>query len=584
MNGPLIIGSFPPRTRRWSEVHHWVDWKTGERWFPRGVDQPLGDATRDVGSANELAREQAAVKRIQQAHLDHVESARRYATGLANEASFLSEEGPRETEAEVGDEDSEAAVEAATARAAAGRTLLAWKRVRELEAAGDALAFGRLTTDEWGTDYIGRMSVIDGDEVYLIDWRAPAAEPFYRATPLEPLGVSHRRHLHFTGSELTNYSDEVFDPDRIPENTSLRGEAALLEILAARSEGRMQSVVATIQAEQDAVIRASAKGPLLVQGGPGTGKTVVALHRAAYLLYADRAALAETGVLIVGPSPEFLTYISDVLPSLGESGVVSVTADRLFPGVLTDPDGSEEVAELKGSAAMADLLATAVAARRRRPKEPLTVWYGSLRVNVSVELLERFVSLADRQATHNAGSGVLRQLLVEHVSREAYEPGFGGRDDIRASLSRSPDIRLFLERHWPVLSPEQMLNDLFGSKALLARAVEAAGLDASAVDLLFRPREREKELWRRRWARSDVPLLDELLWLLGDVSEATDVETDMEHEFADEDDVFSVDEQRGDDPDIDGFEDEEKLEPEPGEPEIESYDSWREGDEEEEWV
>ena len=545
---------------------------------------PLADEFADVASHDELAREREAVRRIRQAHIDHIESARRYATGLADEASFLSEEGPRETEAEVGDEDSEAAVEAATARAAAGRTLLAWKRVRELEAAGDALAFGRLTTDEWGTDYIGRMSVIDGDDVYLIDWRAPAAEPFYRATPLEPLGVSHRRHLHYTDSELTNYSDEVFDPDTISEHVSLRGEAALLAVLAARTDGRMQSVVATIQAEQDAVIRASAKGPLLVQGGPGTGKTVVALHRAAYLLYADRAALAETGVLIVGPSPEFLTYISDVLPSLGESGVVSVTADRLFPGVLTDPDASSELAELKGSAPMAGLLASAVAMRRRSPKEPLTVWYGSLRVQISVDELRRFFALADRQATHNAGAGVLRQLLVEHVAREAHEPGFGERDDVRASLFGSPDIHFFLERHWPVLSPEQMLNDLLGSKALLTRAVSSVELDESAVGLLYREREPEKELWRRRWERSDVPLLDELLWLLGDVSEATDVETDMEHEFADEDDVFTVDEQRGDDPDIDGVEDEEKLEPEPGEPEIESYDSWREGDEEEEWT
>lgn len=548
------------------------------------MESPLANLETPVASADELAREQAAVARIRQAHLDHIESARSYATGLADEASFLSEEGPRETEAEVGDEDSEAAVEAATARAAAGRTLLAWKRVRELEAAGDALAFGRLTTDEWGTDYIGRMSVIDGDDVYLIDWRAPAAEPFYRATPLEPLGVSHRRHLHYTDSELTNYSDEIFDPDTIGEHESLRGEAALLAVLAARTDGRMQSVVATIQAEQDAVIRASAKGPLLVQGGPGTGKTVVALHRAAYLLYADRAALAETGVLIVGPSPEFLTYISDVLPSLGESGVVSVTADRLFPGVLTDPDPSEDVAELKGAAPMAELLAAAVAMRRRPPTEPLTVWYGSLRVVVSIDELQRFFMLANRQATHNAGAGVLKQLLIELVSRDAHVPGFGGRDDIRVSLAQSPDIRLFLEKHWPVLSPEQMLNDLLGSKAMLTRAAEIAGIDGSAVEMLYRKREREKELWRRRWHRSDVPLLDELLWLLGDVSEATDVESDMEHEFADEDDVFTVDEKRGDDPDIDGFEDEEKLEPEPGEPEIESYDSWREGEEDEEWV
>lgn len=534
---------------------------------------------------DELDRERAAVARIQAAHRAHVESARRYATGLADEASNLSEEGPRETEAEVGDEDSEAAVEAATARAAAGRTLLAWKRVRELEAAGEALAFGRLTTDEWGTDYIGRMSVIDGDDVFLIDWRARAAEPFYRATPLEPMGVSHRRHLVYTDAELTNYSDEVFDTENIGEHQSLRGEAALLATLAARSDGRMQTVVATIQAEQDAVIRASAKGPLLVQGGPGTGKTVVALHRAAYLLYADRAALAETGVLIVGPSPEFLTYISDVLPSLGESGVVSVTADRLFPGVLTDPDESEAVAELKGSAAMATLLADAVQKRQRTPKESLTAWYGSRHVMISTEDLRGFAALARRQSTHNAGAGMLRRLVLDRLITEVHEPGFGGRDEILHALAESAEVTVFCETHWPVLTPEQMLNDLLGSEALLKSSCAAAGFDETAADLLARRRVKQRDLWRRRWFRSDVPLLDELLWLLGDVTEATEVETDMEHQFSDEDDVFTVDEARGDDPDIDGDETEEKLEPEPGEPEIESYDEWREGEEEEEpWV
>jgi len=542
------------------------------------VPEPVAKA---VESVDELTRERAAVARIQDAHRTHIESARRYATGLADEASFLSEEGPRETEAEVGDEDSEAAVEAATARAAAGRTLLAWKRVRELEAAGDALAFGRITSEEFGTDYIGRMSVIDGDDVFLIDWRARAAEPFYRATPLEPMGVGHRRHLHYTDNELTNYSDEIFDTENIANHEALRGEAALLATLAARSDGRMQSVVATIQAEQDAVIRASAKGPLLVQGGPGTGKTVVALHRAAYLLYADRAALAETGVLIVGPSTEFLTYISDVLPSLGESGVVSVTVDRLFPGVLTDPDESDEIAELKGSAAMAELLADAVGRRQRTPKDPLTAWYGSRRIVVPVDELVQFSALAQRQSTHNSGAGMLRRLVLERLINEVHEPGFDERNDIRDGLNESTEVVNFCEAHWPVLTPEQLLNDLFGSEALLRLSCSAAGFERSAADQLFRERVKERDLWRRRWFRSDVPLLDELLWLLGDVAEATEIETDMEHVFADEDDVFTVDEQRGDDPDIDGDdEEEEKLEPEPGADDVESYDAWRDGDEE----
>ena len=543
------------------------------------MTDPLLISDFDDHALTELDRERGAVRQIRDVHRLHIERARSYATGLADEASFLSEEGPRETEAELGDEDSEAAVEAATARAASARALLAWKRVRELESAGDALAFGRLDRRVHGIEYIGRMSVIEGDDVYLIDWRAPAAEAFYRATPLEPMDVTHRRHLHYTDGELTNYSDEIFNTDAIDQHQALRGEAALLQSLSQRSDGRMQSVVATIQSEQDAVIRASAKGPLLVQGGPGTGKTVVALHRAAYLLYADRAALAETGVLIVGPSNEFLTYISDVLPSLGESGVISVTPDRLFPGVLTDPDESEAVADLKGSRAMADLLAHAVKLRQRSPSEDLVAFYGSRRVVVPIEELQSYMALARRQATHNSGAGRLRVLVLDRLVSELHEPGFEGRDDIRRDLAKSPDVMRFCEKHWPVLTPEQMLNDLLGSRGLLSASVEAAGIGSEAVELLARERMPERELWRRRWFASDVPLLDELLWLLGDPAEADGVESDMEHQFADTEDVFEIDEKRGDDEE--DFADEDPLDPEPGPIEIESFEAWREGEEEE---
>lgn len=548
-------------------------------WLAGEVNDPLllGDLGQEA--LTELDRERGAVRQIRDVHRLHIERARSYATGLADEASFLSQDGPRETEAELGDEDSEAAVEAATARAASARALLAWKRVRELESAGDALAFGRLDRTVHGIEYIGRMSVIEGDDVYLIDWRAPAAEAFYRATPLEPMDVTHRRHLHYTEGDLINYSDEIFDTDAIDEHQALRGEAALLQSLSKRSDGRMQSVVATIQSEQDAVIRASAKGPLLVQGGPGTGKTVVALHRAAYLLYADRAALAETGVLIVGPSNEFLSYISDVLPSLGESGVISVTPDRLFPGVLTDPDDSEAVAELKGSATMADLLAHAVKLRVRMPREDLVAFYGSRRVVVSTEELQSCMALAHRQATHNSGAGRLRGLVLDRLVSEIHEPGFEDREDIRNDLDRSPDVISFCEKHWPVLTPEQMLNDLLGSPGLLQSACDEVGLDADSAQLLARERLPERELWRRRWFASDVPLLDELLWLLGDPSEADGVETDMEHQFADTEDVFELDEKRGDDDD-EAFEDEDELDPEPGAIEVESFEVWRDGDDE----
>ena len=406
----------------------------------------------DLASDEELDAERAVVAEIDGAHRAHVASARRYAQGLAEEASFLSEEGPRETEAEAGDEDGEAAAEAATARAASARAVLAWKRVRELEAAGSALAFGRITEAD-GPTYIGRMSVIDGDKVHLVDWRAAAAMPFYRATPLEPLGVSHRRHLHYTEGDLTNYSDEIFDTEVLADAGALRGEAALLSMLAARTGDRMKSVVATIQAEQDAVIRASERGPLLVQGGPGTGKTVVALHRAAYLLYAHRAALAESGVLIVGPSPEFLTYIGDVLPSLGESGVASMTIEQLHPGVRLEPDRSTEVAAIKGSEAMIKFLEAAVGDRRRPPRRPLVAWYGSRRIEIGTDRLTAFFGRAQRYRTHNSGAGSLRSQVVEHLLSEVHEPGFGEPAEIRRSLETSRDVRRFMERHWPVLRP-----------------------------------------------------------------------------------------------------------------------------------
>lgn len=554
-----------------------------------------------AGSHDELAAEAEAVERIEAAHRAHVRAARRYATGLAEEASYLSEEGPRETEAESGDEDGESAAEAATARAASARAVLAWKRVRELEGAGRALAFGRITGED-GTTYIGRMSVIDGgidggidgdidgDEVHLVDWRAAAAMPFYRATPLEPLGVTHRRHLHYTDGRLTNYSDEVFDEETLRSAGHLRGEAALLAALTSRTDGRMKAVVATIQAEQDAVIRASERGPLLVQGGPGTGKTVVALHRAAYLLYADRAALAETGVLIVGPSPEFLTYISDVLPSLGESGVVSMTIDQLHPGVRPVPDASLRAAELKGSAAMIKFLEAAVADRQRTPTEPLIAWYGSRRITVAVDDLAGFFTRAQRHRTHNAGAGSFRTQILDLLVADVHEPGFGEATEVRESLRSSREVRRFIERHWPVLTPEQALNDLLGSPALLRSAARAAGLSDDERELLAETRTPESELSSRRWQRSDVPLLDELHHLLGDVGEADALDAEMEHVIADEWDVFALAEAgdlEGDDvSDADSDVDPDvvvALDQDSEFGEVDRYDAWREGDEEATW-
>ena len=242
-------------------------------------------------------------------------------------------------------------------------------RTAELDAAERNLCFGRLDFDEDDRLYIGRLGLRSEDrEQLLVDWRARAAEPFYRATPRERYGVTRRRHLHTTGRRVVSLDDDVLDLDAVDESR-LTGEAALLASLRRGRTGRMGDIVATIQADQDRVIRADPGGILVVEGGPGTGKTVVALHRAAYLLYTHRKRLARRGILVIGPSATFLRYIDQVLPSLGENDVVLATAGSLFPGV--DPSGTDTpgAARVKGSAKMAGVLAKAVTALRRVPAE-----------------------------------------------------------------------------------------------------------------------------------------------------------------------------------------------------------------------
>ncbi|MDA3040412.1 MAG: AAA family ATPase, partial [Actinomycetota bacterium] len=355
------------------------------------------------------------------------------------------------------------------------------------------------------------------------------------------LSVRQRRQFHYgdgitsNANQLEAYSDEIFDLDSLEAGTSLRGEAALLASVSAPTNDQMRSVVATIQAEQDAVIRAPATGPLVVQGGPGTGKTVVALHRAAYLLYEQRANLSDTGVLIVGPTTEFLRYIRDVLPSLGEAGVISVTAAKLFPGVLLGLTDTPAVAAIKGRASMAKMLARAVTDRQRQPKDPLTVWYGSRRVVLTSTEMARLFKQAQGHRTHNEGAAALRELVIEALAAQVYDPAFPNTDDAVATFSDSRDVKHFLLRHWPNLSPEQALNDLLGGRALLRSAAGGLGVARAEVDSLHRKRTPEAELDGIRWSEADIPLLDELLHLLSgpDVNlfDPRDLERDEADEF-----------------------------------------------------
>lgn len=511
----------------------------------------------DDAATGELAVERSRLRQIRAVHAQHLERARKTAEILAGEAATATEDGIRDLYDE--DAESDAAVAAALVRQTADRAMHAHRRVNELEAMGQALAFGYTTDDDGCRLNVGRLSVIDGDDALLVDWRADAAIPFYRATPLDRLGISRRRHLLYgdgvanDANELEGYSDEVFALDALDDigaATELRGEAALLASVRAPTAEQMRSVVATIQAEQDAVIRARGNRPLVVQGGPGTGKTVVALHRAAYLLYAQRANLSESGVLVVGPTNEFLSYIRGVLPSLGETGVVSVTAAKLFPGILLGLHDEPDVAEIKGRAAMADLLAKAIADRRRRPKEDLRIFYGSRRVVLRRVALEEIFDRAGRHQTHNEGAVGFREDLVAALSAEVYNPSFGNLEDANESFETSIDVERFLLQHWPPLSPEQALNDLLGSHALLRSAASATDLSSLDVKRLHRKRTSEADLATIRWSEADVPLLDELLHLLGGAwlnqIDERDVERDEADEFELADEVAAAAEEQDD--------------------------------------
>ncbi len=469
-----------------------------------------------MSSDEELESERARISSIRSAHADHLRRAQESARLLGLEAADAAAEGIRD----IVDEDSEAdtAVRAAQVRQTAIRAMHAANRVRELRGQGTALAFGRFTVDSGCHQYIGRLSVFSGDETLLVDWRAPAAVPFYRATPLERHGVRTRRQFHYreggVDAQLASYSDDVLDIDALGSAPSLRGEAAVLAAVNAPTQGQMKSVVALIQSEQDAIIRAPSNTPLIVQGGPGTGKTVVALHRAAYLLYDQRDELSDRGVLIVGPTRRFLRYVSNVLPSLGETGVLSAIPAELFPALRGRPESSV-LTNLKGRSEMVAFLARAVSDRQRRPREGLRLFYGSRRVSLSVRSCQRIFDRSTRTATHNDGAEQFRIGLIDALVDEVYDPSFFSVEEATESFVAHDEVRRYLLAHWPTLTPEQCLNDLFGSPALLRSAGGAADLTREETRSLERKRSRERDLNRRRWADGDVPLLDELESLLG---------------------------------------------------------------------
>jgi DNA helicase IV len=412
-------------------------------------------------------------------------------------------------------------------------------RIAQLDAAENGLCFGRLDFDEGPRRYIGRMGIRDESDDYeplLLDWRAPAARPFYLATAASPEGVRRRRHIATRHRQVTGLDDEVLDltAPQGHQRSGLTGEASLLAALNASRTGRMSDIVETIQAEQDKIIRAPQQGVVVVQGGPGTGKTAVALHRAAYLLYTYRRQLAKRGVLIVGPNATFLRYIGQVLPALGETDVVLATPGELYPGVRADRDEPAGVPVLKGKLAMARVIANAVKDRQQLPQQPVEIRYERevLRIDQAMTVRARERARRSRRPHNEARPIFVREMInalarqvsgrlaasiretdamVAEILGEDDPPDHNvldevALDDIRRELRGDPEVRAAINRLWPALTPERLLSDLFASPARLRRAAPRWA-EADRAALAREP--------GGGWSLADIPLLDEAAELLG---------------------------------------------------------------------
>ncbi|ASF12843.1 DUF2075 domain-containing protein [Nocardia brasiliensis] len=394
------------------------------------------------------------------------------------------------------------------------------KSVQRYDVADNGLCFGRLDTLTGERSYIGRIGLFDEAnefEPLLLDWRAPAARAFYVATAANPENMRRRRQFHTSGRQVVDFTDEVLGR---PEGAE-RGDAALLAAVNAPRGPGMRDIVATIQAEQDEIIRHEHQGVLVIEGGPGTGKTVVALHRVAYLLYTQRERMERQGVLVVGPNPAFLDHIAHVLPSLGETNVVFTTTGDLVPGLRVTAEDGPEAARLKGSLKILDVLAAAVADCQRLPREPVLIELADATVRIDAETAEWAREEARASGLpHNEARKVFQEIVswvlteraiarigkgwLTRSDKQAWEQL---REDLLEELATHDTFTATLDELWPIMTPESLLARLYSSHDRL----RAAGADAA--------------LWRAdgaAWTVSDVPLLDELVDLLGPDKPADD--------------------------------------------------------------
>lgn len=410
-------------------------------------------------------------------------------------------------------------------------------RLRLLRRFGVDLCLGRMVGEQ-GVLYVGRLAVAGDDgEPLLIGWRAPAAEPFFGATHAHPMGLTSRRRYRWTGGHITDYWDEAFTEDGAASGAALDDQSAFIASLGASRSPRMRDVLSTIQADQDAIVRAGSRGALVVDGGPGTGKTVVALHRAAYLLYADpRLRSGRGGVLFIGPSHAYTAYVADILPDLGEEGVRTCTLADLLPGAEDAlPEADAQVARLKADARMVAAVDEAVRRRQSPPVRVTTVEtaWGELELTAS-DWAEAF-NAADPASPHNDAReaiwDALLDILVDGVGVRAPDEGWGhdsddedGRreeefdaygwgeadddtDALRRELTGDEELRAAFDHAWPLLDPRAVVRSLWTSPAQLSGC--APWLTADQVEALQRPAT-------NAWTHEDLPLLDAARLLVGD--------------------------------------------------------------------
>jgi DNA helicase IV len=480
---------------------------------PGGPGQEAGE---QAGAARELQREQTVLDRA-----------------LARLDVLRAEARQRETESVRPAGGSPQAVyeRDVTAQAAANRRA-------ELDTAAEGLVFGRLDRTDGVVHHVGRRGLRTQDqEPIVVDWRAPAAAAFYRATAADPQGVVRRRTISTRRDRVVGVDDELLDAsaEDLLEGTVVVGDGAFLAALSRERTGQMRDIVATIQREQDEAVRAPDDGALVVTGGPGTGKTAVALHRVAYLMYARREWYARRGVLVVGPSPVFVSYIAAVLPALGETSVrLASLADlpELPRGVeVTGWDGPAAIA-VKGSARMVEVLRAVVrsqaGARRLRDLE-LLHWGVQVTVR-GADIARRRSSVARSARSHNSGRTAFAAALVELGWRawqrrpEAGRIEEDDREDFASWLRGDPAFRSALEAAWPVLLPEQLLAQLRGGSLPLRELARGVLTDAEVTAL--------EQSWRdgAPLTAADAALYDELVEMLG----APPVEVEPEDDGWDE--------------------------------------------------